>query len=399
MMEPEKWITVNGQHLPVYPGGIIGQPGQTPPTKESKTKTINKSTSKSSDLGTSDLVNYPVGTKLNIEGEEWTKSDADKWTNGNKSWESKKVYQRRLDGDDVEVQITTSSNTNKSSVDKKESSIGSTTKLPKSVQESRQVMQEMATSGKYKTTEQLQEAYVDYLSKLPTSSRNELAKSTSTGGKGVDRIMAMASDMANRSNLPARDRSFKEIREYNNRLRDLAQTNMNAQKPTTSRSANDIYNERKNIKGNTQEEATRREKLSEELSRTVVSGMKFGEVYKVPSGKGYEELRYVGSEMKNNRAYATFETPNKSRTGIVKEGSDLYGIQSMKSSQPATTSRNARYDTSRANNMSLVSKSSSALKTMYRNASPEEKKIIAAELTSRGFYRKNDRWTSMGGGR
>ena len=39
MQEPERWITVNGQHLPVYPGGIIGQPGQTPPAKESKSKT------------------------------------------------------------------------------------------------------------------------------------------------------------------------------------------------------------------------------------------------------------------------------------------------------------------------------------------------------------------------
>jgi len=152
-----------------------------------------------------------------------------------------------------------------------------------------------------------------------------------------------------------------------------------AHKSKTSRNADDIYNERKNIKGNTQEEATRREKLSEELSRTVVSGMKSGEVYKVPSGKGYEELRYVGSEMKNNRAYATFETPNKSRTGIVKEGSDLYGIQSMKSSQPATTSRNAKYDTSRSND-SYFSMRHAAEEDTSRNS-----RGVTSLLKSKGF--------------
>lgn len=38
--EPERWITVNGQHLPVYPGGRIGAPGQ----QEETASTNNKST-------------------------------------------------------------------------------------------------------------------------------------------------------------------------------------------------------------------------------------------------------------------------------------------------------------------------------------------------------------------
>ena len=41
--EPEKWITVNGQHLPVYPGGRIGQPGQKE-EKKSKQATSKKET-------------------------------------------------------------------------------------------------------------------------------------------------------------------------------------------------------------------------------------------------------------------------------------------------------------------------------------------------------------------
>lgn len=49
---------------------------------------------------------------------------------------------------------------------------------------------------------------------------------------------------------------------------------------------------------------------------------------------------------------------------------------------------------------SLVSKSFGSLKTMYKNASTEEeRKRILAELNSRGFYNKNGRWTSKGGGR
>lgn len=49
---------------------------------------------------------------------------------------------------------------------------------------------------------------------------------------------------------------------------------------------------------------------------------------------------------------------------------------------------------------SLVSMSSSKLKTLYKNASSEEeRKRIGTELTIRGFYRKNGRWSSMGGGR
>lgn len=49
---------------------------------------------------------------------------------------------------------------------------------------------------------------------------------------------------------------------------------------------------------------------------------------------------------------------------------------------------------------SLISMSSSKLKTLYNNASSEEeRKRIGTELTIRGFYRKNGRWSSMGGGR
>lgn len=36
--EPEKWITVNGQHLPVYAGGRIGAPGQEKPKKDTTSK-------------------------------------------------------------------------------------------------------------------------------------------------------------------------------------------------------------------------------------------------------------------------------------------------------------------------------------------------------------------------
>ena len=36
--EPEKWITVNGQHLPVYAGGRIGAPGQEEPKKDTTSK-------------------------------------------------------------------------------------------------------------------------------------------------------------------------------------------------------------------------------------------------------------------------------------------------------------------------------------------------------------------------
>ena len=66
------------------------------------------------------------------------------------------------------------------------------------------------------------------------------------------------------------------------------------------------------------------------------------------------------------------------------------------SSVPKTASRNAKYDTGRA---TLTSKSSSQLKTMYKNASPEEQKKIASEMAIRGFYRKDGKWYSRGGGR
>ena len=40
--EPEKWITVNGQHLPVYAGGRIGAPGQSEPDRKAKTTKTKK---------------------------------------------------------------------------------------------------------------------------------------------------------------------------------------------------------------------------------------------------------------------------------------------------------------------------------------------------------------------
>ena len=47
-----------------------------------------------------------------------------------------------------------------------------------------------------------------------------------------------------------------------------------------------------------------------------------------------------------------------------------------------------------------MSKSSGALKTMYKNATTEEeRKKIGSELNTRGFYNKNGKWTSKGGGR
>lgn len=292
MQEPERWITVNGQHLPVYPGGVIGQPGQKEPKKDTTSK-----------------------------------------NNGN-HWKDVNNYRDRLNA-------------------------------AKTEEEREKVLDEMDEAWKR----------IDHDKSLSDVEKNQL-----------------------QSHM--RDTRSAKTGIANNGTK------------TTSRNADDIYNERKNIKGNTQEEATRREKLSEELSRTVVSGMKSGEVYKVPSGKGYEELRYVGSEMKNNRAYATFETPNKSRTGIVKEGSDLYGIQSMKSSQPATTSRNARYDTSRSNktettgtkkstlsDSTLSNMTTSKLEELLKNSSnltgaqlSTIRSILKKRQDDEDLYRQSLRW-------
>lgn len=119
--EPVGWVTIKGKHFPKWADGTIGwQDGQEdiPESKNSKTssksKTINAYTG---DLGTKDLVDYPVGTKLDIEGEKWTKTGKDEWTYGKGDdqlvWESKYVYKQRMDGDDFEVTITKPSNDEK----------------------------------------------------------------------------------------------------------------------------------------------------------------------------------------------------------------------------------------------------------------------------------------------
>lgn len=119
----------------------------------------------------------------------------------------------------------------------------------KPVTELRQDMKAMATSGKYKNTDQLKEAYVDYLSKMPASKRNELLRMT--GGKGVDRIMAAASNEANTSGLPfGRDKSFKKMHEEYSRLRELAKSNMDqvASKPSSRNARYDTSRSTKSTK-------------------------------------------------------------------------------------------------------------------------------------------------------
>ena len=83
-------------------------------------------------------------------------------------------------------------------------------------------------SGKFKTADEAEDYYVDYLSRMPISKRNEIAKLTGIGGSGAYRIMAMASNFTNE--LPHQDKSWDEIHKRTQRHKEIIEKNLKKQK-------------------------------------------------------------------------------------------------------------------------------------------------------------------------
>lgn len=89
----------------------------------------------------------------------------------------------------------------------------------------------MASSGKYKNTVELQDAYEEYIAKLPPSQRNKLLQGI--GSKGADRIQAAANDFAvnrNGKNLPIPKRSWDEIAKHQKQQKEKINKILSASK-------------------------------------------------------------------------------------------------------------------------------------------------------------------------
>lgn len=102
----------------------------------------------------------------------------------------------------------------------------------KSAKQLMQDMKEMGSSGKYKTQQELEDAYADYLSNMPTSKRNQIAGLTHTGGRGADRVVAMASNMAGNygRHLENPERSWSDITAHNVDQKKKVESNIQKQK-------------------------------------------------------------------------------------------------------------------------------------------------------------------------
>lgn len=457
--EPERWITVNGQHLPVYPGGVIGQPGQTPPAEEKKTSSSSKeSVEKKINALYNDVKDLP---KKLPEGHEYAIYNK---TRG--EFEGKGTYSSKNPENVVTREGTTSygfrgSNTVAKEFERRkqinpddEYQIVAIKKGPaRSEAENAKIREEAAHQRQYAEANAAEK-------KNQTSPKTAHSTVADTVQQNVDAL----NDFHDKAWKYGADRDALKtlIRQRANEMPDgtvLARVNQETSSQYTSKGImqqtetkmsklykingqwsrykdgsgkiDDIASEVIHGSGKLQtlesakQEAAKLQETDEIKTRGYGTKERFtstkdndkssaitpdsikaaggsadigdyhieiGKLYNSKTGNydgGFGKKTAVSTEKGGHRETKYFNSPEKA----------IEFAQKSSTSKPATTSRNARYDTSRANNMSLVSKSSSALKTMYRNASPEEKKIIAAELASRGFYRKNDKWTSMGGGR
>lgn len=428
MQEPERWITVNGQHLPVYPGGIIGQPGQEPPKekkaskKSDEDKLVEKARKKLSGMSGIDQ------SKVAITPDS-IKAAGGSVDIGDYHIEIGKLYNSKTGNYDGGFGKKTAVSTEKGGHRE--------TKYFNSPEKAIEFAQKSSASKPATTSDE------DFDS-LRASKKIDSSKQFSANSS-AERINAISKNHNNGGG--DRENDWKQVREelekapagtvmIQNHSRGLK---LQYTKGEDGKWTNSSYSDsspmdsktlsmgwvgqdwRPDVEFTTPKNALTSQQLRDSQDAAVSGRLnqalgldrnnrKIGgrstkqvdtdKVSNTIKKAGYDEKEVINTFAKRN-GWTAEEARKKLENARPDDIKRIMTKEQRRDNafQPATTSRNARYDTSRANNMSLVSKSSSALKTMYRNASPEEKKIIAAELASRGFYRKNDKWTSMGGGR